>query len=381
MINRNRMVKDFLEFVKIASPSRKEGKFARHVKKIIDGLRLETVFDNAGKTIGGDCGNLIARFKGNRTVPSILLCVHFDTVEPCAGVNPQVKNGIVSQKGKTILGADDKAAIAEIIEMLRVIKEKNLPTGDIEILITVAEEPGLLGAKYLNPKLLKSRFGYVLDTEGTNQVVIKAPAARRLLFKIYGKEAHAGLAPEEGINAIKIAGVALERMRLGRIDYETTANIGIIEGGVARNIVPNLAVMKGEARSHDLSKLTNQVMHMKKCVVDAVKGVNVRVGNKVFKPRVEIEINDDYPKMVLSEKSRSVNLVLRAGKALNRKQVCIAAGGGSDANILNNMGIEMPIISCGMEKVHTKDEFVRIDDMVKVTELLLAIIEENANEL
>jgi tripeptide aminopeptidase len=371
------MIKDFLEFVKIASPSKKEGKFARHIKEILDGLGLQSAFDNASKTIGGDCGNLIARFKGNRKVPSILFCVHFDTVEPCKNVEPQVKDGVISSKGETILGADDKAAIAEIIEMLRVIKENKLPTGDMEILITVAEEPGLLGAKHLNSKLLKSRFGYVLDTEGINRLVIKAPAASRLLFKIYGKEAHAGLAPEEGINAIKIAGMALERMRLGRIDNETTANIGIIEGGVARNVVPNLVVMKGEVRSHDLRKLTTQVMHMKKCVSDVVKGFKTGVGNKEYRARVEMEIEADYPKMDIPKDSKSVKLILRAGEALGRKQTCVAAGGGSDANILNRMGIEIPIISCGMEKVHTKDEFIKINNMVKTTELLLAIIKNN----
>lgn len=377
MINRTRMIKDFVEFVKIASPSKKEKQFASHIKRILDKLGLKTFFDNTGKTINGDCGNLIARFKGNRPVPSIVFCAHFDTVESGAGINPQIKNGIISQKGETILGADDKSAIAEIIEMLRVIKENNIPTGDIEILITVAEEIGLLGAKHFNSKILKSRFGYVLDTEGSNRVVIKAPAAKRLLFNIHGKESHAGMAPEEGISAIKIAGIALGKMRLGRIDHETTANIGIIQGGVAVNIIPNLVVMKGGARSHDLRKLENQVAHMKKCALDAVKGIKIRVGNKKFTPSVKIEIKDSYPKMALSENSRSVKLILKAGKRLDRKLDCIAAGGGSDANIFNNKGIEMPIVSCGMQKVHTKDEFIRIDDMVKATELLLAIINEN----
>lgn len=381
MINQARMVKDFVEFVKIASPSRKEGKFARHIKGIFDKLGLKTSFDNTGKAINGDCGNLIARFKGNRPVSPILFCAHFDTVEPSAGINPQAKNGIISQKGETILGSDDKSAIAEIIEMFRVIKENNLPTGDIEILITVSEETGLFGAKNFNSKLLKSRFGYVLDTEGSDRVVIKAPAAKRLIFNIYGKESHAGLAPEQGINAIKFAGIALEKMCLGRIDHETTANIGLIQGGVAVNIIPNLVVMKGEARSHNTKKLENQVAHMKKCVLDTIKGVKINVGNKNFTPSAKIEIKDDYPRMALSENSRSVKLILKAGKRLGRKLNCVAAGGGSDANILNNRGIEMPIVSCGMQKVHTKDEFIRIDDMTKTTELLLAIVNENLKGL
>jgi tripeptide aminopeptidase len=377
MINRKRMVKNFVEFVRIASPSKKEEKFAKHIKKIFDKLGLKPYFDNAGKAINGDCGNLVARFKGNRTVPSILFCAHFDTVEPSSGINPQIKNGIISQKGETILGADDKSAIAEIIEMLRVIKENDLPSGDIEILITVAEEPGLLGAKNFNTKLLKSRFGYVLDTEGSNRVVIKAPAAKKLLFNIYGKESHAGLAPEQGISAIKIAGIALAKMRLGRIDHETTANIGIIQGGVAVNIIPNLVVMKGEARSHDIRKLKNQVAHMRQCVLDAVKGIKICVGNKKFTAGAKIEIKDDYPKMELSENSKSVKLIMEAGRRLGKDLHCVAAGGGSDANILNNKGIEMPIVSCGMQKVHSKDEFIKIDDMVKTTELLLAIISAN----
>lgn len=378
MIDRNRLVNDFLEFVKIPSPSKKEAQFAKHVKNILDQLELETFFDNAGEKIGGDCGNLIARFKGNQSnVAPLLFCMHFDTVEPCQGVNPQIKNGVITSDGRTILGADNKAAIAEVIETLRVIKENNLSTGDIEILITVAEEIGLLGVKQFDPTLIKARRGYVLDTGGVDRVVIKAPAAKKLLFKIYGKEAHAGVAPEEGINAIKVAGVALAKMRLGRIDKETTANIGVIEGGLARNIVPNLVILKGEARSHSFAKLNSQIAHMKKCFTKAVKFFKTKVNNKQFQAKVEMEIEDDYPRMVISKNSPSIKLILRAGKSLNRIQTCLAAGGGSDANILNQMGLDIPIISTGAEKVHTRDECIKIDNMVKTTELLLAIISEN----
>ena len=220
--------------------------------------------------VGGNVGNLIAKFAG--TVPGsqpLLLSAHMDTVVPGEGIVPILDGDILRTDGTTVLGGDDKSGVAIICEVLRVIKENAIPCSAIDVVFTICEEAGLIGAKCLDVTSLRARTGLVLDSDSVGFLFTRAPAANRMEFRVHGLEAHAGVCPEKGINAIKVAAEGIAQMNLGRIDHETTANIGVIEGGMAVNIVPNQVVLKGEARSHDPDKLKRQTEHMQRCLEEA----------------------------------------------------------------------------------------------------------------
>jgi len=373
MVNRDRLAETFKYLVQIDSVSKEEGAISDEIKNILDTMGAETFIDSAGNKIGSNTGNLIAKFKGNTQAPPLFLNAHMDTVEPGKGVAAILENGVFTSDGTTILGADDKSAIAIILETIEVIKENDLPYGPIEIVLTVCEEIGLLGAKHLDLDLITAKFGYALDATDTEGIVTRAPSANRLEFKIHGKDAHAGAAPEKGINAISLASKAIAKLELGRIDNETTCNIGIIEGGLAINIVPNLVTVKGEVRSHDeekLNKITNEIVLSFKGVVENYKGVAFDDGL----PRLESTIEKDFSHTYISDDHLVVTLARRAAENLGRKMITKTTGGGADANIFFEKGIVTGVLGTGMRDMHTVRESVRLDDMVRTTELLLEII-------
>jgi len=378
MVIRERLANSFVELVKIDSISKKEGKIGEYLKNILTGLGCEVIVDSAKEKVGGETGNLIVRFPGEaRDAPPLLFNSHLDTVSPGEGINPIYKDGTFKTDGSTILGADDKSGIAIILEAIRIIIKKKLPHGDIELAFTIGEEIGLLGAKNLDYLLLKAKIGYSLDSSFPDILIVKAPAANRIDFKIHGLESHAGVEPEKGINAIRVAAEAISQMKLGRIDHETTANIGKIRGGIATNIIPNLVELKGEARSHSEQKLIIQTEHMRNSLAEIIKKYEKEVPGKGILPRMEVKVEKEYPAMDISENAPVVKLAKRAGNLLKRSIKVEAGGGGSDANIFNSRGIEMIILGTGMEKVHSVEEHIRLDDMIESTHLILKIIEEN----
>lgn len=375
MINRERLCREFHCLAAISSPSLGEGTIARYLTERFRALGAEVLDDGAAARIGGEVGNLIARFPANgRESEPLMLSVHMDTVEPCAGVEPVLVDGIFTSAGETILGADDKAGIAEILEALEVVREQGLTHGPLEVVVTVAEEIGLTGAKALDRSLLRARRGIALDTSGVDLVINQAPCANKLRFTITGREAHAGIAPEQGISAIEVAARAIAMMKLGRIDAMTTANIGRISGGQATNIVPRHVTVDGEARSHEPEKLVAQTRHMVECFEEAAVALTRVIDGIPVRPELLAEITDDYPRMAVPANAAVVRLIDAAAARLGRRIEVRAAGGGSDANIFNGHGIETVILGTGMSNVHTVDEFVRVDDMVRVAELLVEII-------
>jgi len=377
MVNRDRLGETFKFLVEIDSISKEEATISSEIRKILESLGAETVVDSAGDKIGGNSGNLIAKFKGNRQAPPLLLNAHMDTVEPGKGITAVLKEGVFTSDGTTILGADDKSAIAIILETIKIIQENNLPYGPIEIVLTVCEEIGLLGAKHLDLSLIESEYGYALDATDTEGIVTRAPSANRLEFKIHGKDAHAGAAPEKGINAISLASKAIAKLEIGRIDQETTCNIGIIEGGRAINIVPNLVTVKGEARSHDeekLSKITDEIVSSFKEVVENYK----EASSDDELPRLEVYVENDFSRTFIPDEHPVVSLACKAAENLGRKMVAKTTGGGADANILFGKGIVTGVLGTGMRDMHTVREYVRLDDMVKTVELLLEIIRVHA---
>ena len=294
MIDRRRLEAEFLDLVRVSSASRREGAIAERLRATLSGFGVPVEEDDAGRAVGGEVGNLLARFPGTAAgAPPLLLCAHMDTVVPCEGVRPVVNGDVVRTDGATVLGGDDKAGIVAILEALRVVRGLGIPHGPVDVLFTICEEFGLLGAKHFDVARLRARTGLVLDVDGVAELVTRAPAANRMEFTVHGLEAHAGVCPEQGISAIKVAAEAIAVMRLGRIDEETTANIGVIEGGFAANIVPNRVRLRAEARSRSLEKLEAQSRHMRACFDQAVARHRVAGDGREHAARVEARIDRD----------------------------------------------------------------------------------------
>lgn len=375
MINRQRLTDEFARLASIASPPLREGAIARYLAGRLTALGAEVLFDQAAAATGGEVGNLIARFPAaGREGEPLLLSVHMDTVEPGGEVVPVLRDGVFTSASGTILGADDKAGIAELIEALEVIREQGVPRGPVEVVVTIAEEIGLVGAKHLDFSLLKARHGFALDTTGIGHMVLRAPGANRIKVEITGREAHAGVAPEQGVSAIQTAALALAAMQLGRIDAETTANFGRIEGGVACNIIPGRVFLEGEARSHDPARLEAQTAHMVACFEQAAVAMTRTIGAETVRPQLLIDIETDYQRMAVAEDAPVTCLALAAAGAAGQQLDIRLGGGGSDANIFNAHGIETIILATGMCDVHSPKESVKVEDMVTVAKLLVEIV-------
>jgi tripeptide aminopeptidase len=329
MINEQRITDEFMRQASIDSPSFKEGEIAQYLEKRFIQLGATVEFDNTGEKIGSESGNMIARFSGTKEGEPFLLSVHMDTVTPAQNVQPLFSDGVFTSAGDTILGSDDKSGIVEIIEAIEVLKEQKIPYVPLEVVVSVCEEQGLLGAKELDFKQFKSSQGVALDTTGVDIVINRAPAANRFNIDIFGHEAHAGVCPEQGISAIQIAAKAIAQMSLGRIDEETTANIGTIHGGLASNIIPNKVSLRGEVRSHNIDKLRTHTDAIISAVEKEVESATISLNGDVKKASMALELNEDFPPMQVSETAPVLKTVLAAGEALGRPQEVRAAGGGS----------------------------------------------------
>lgn len=366
MVNRQRIVDEFLELVQVDSLSREERQMADLLKKKLTGMGFQPEEDGAGQRIGGNAGNILCTVKGDRQVPAILLSAHMDTVVPGLGKKPRVDGDMIYSDGTTILGGDDAAGIVCILEAVRVLQEENIPHGDLQITFTIGEEGGLWGAKNLDYDKIYAKYGFVLDEGGNiGSVAVRAPSQDKIDVVVMGKAVHAGAEPEKGISAIQIAAEAIAQMRLGRIDEETTANVGIISGGRATNIVCDRVEIKAEARSRDQEKLQKQTAHMKACFEAAARkfGGSVQFLSELM-----------YPAFVIEEDDEILAILRKAAKAAGINLKLEATGGGSDTNILNSKGIKAINMSVGMDKAHTVEEQIRITDMERAAGFLVEII-------
>ncbi|MCX6361351.1 MAG: M20/M25/M40 family metallo-hydrolase [Armatimonadetes bacterium] len=371
MTNRARLVESFLELCRINSPSLQEARVADHLRGLLEAMGLEVVRDRAHETIEGQCGNLFATLPGNAPgAEPLFLSAHMDTIEPNPDLVVVADDETLRSDGASILGADDKAGIAPILEALRVIIENKLPHGDIQVVFSISEETGLRGARYMDDSLLGPRCGFVLDTgPPVGTILTSAPAHDIIEATFTGRAAHAGIEPEKGVSAIQVAARAVDTMPLGRIDAETTANIGSIHGGQATNIVCGEVNLRAEARSRSAAKLEAQVQAMEAAM---------RAAADAYSATVAINRFNAYPGYVHSDDALPVRLAASAGASLGLPVSLAGGGGGSDANFLNQRGRCAVVLGTAMRAVHTHQEYVIIDELVASAEWLVAILREAA---
>jgi tripeptide aminopeptidase len=259
-----------------------------------------------------------------------------------------------------------------------VLRERAIPHGDIELVLTICEESGLRGAKHFDTGRLRSRRGLVLDVDGVCELITRAPAANYVNATIHGLAAHAGICPEQGLSAVQIAAEAIAGMRLGRVDEETTANLGVIQGGLASNIVPDRVVVRGETRSLSIEKLEAQTAHMRERFETAAAARSVRVGDRVHRAHVKVDVRRQYQALDVDDDASIVQLVRGAAAACGRTCRTRATGGGSDANVFSSRGIEVANLGCGMRDIHTVNEWVDLQDVMVTAELVLGTVQLNA---
>jgi tripeptide aminopeptidase len=368
LINRERLLSDFIEILKIKSPSKNEMEIGSYVMKRLEKLGLKSKMDDTGNKIGGNAGNITGFLASNdksKKTP-IFFGAHLDTVPLNGEILPEIKNGKLFNADKNcILGADDKVAIAAILEALEVIKENNIKTCNIYVIFTVGEEIAILGAKNLDLKEIKAKIGFVFDGEGDIGTIFnEAPYHDTIEVTITGKAVHAGIEPERGINSIKVASEAIANLKIGRIDSDSTCNIGIIKGGTATNIIPEITYVKAEARSLNPEKLDR--------ITDDIKTGFLQSAEK-YGAKLKIKVEREYNGFKFESDAVPIVMASKALRNMGIEPAISSTGGGSDVNIYNAKGKISVDISSGMEKVHSCNEYVKVAELEKLAGLILEI--------
>ncbi len=365
-IDQERLIADFMTLVSIGSHSREEANVAAYIKGAVEELGYVVAEDHAGDIVGGNTGNLIVRVPGNPNWPTILLMAHMDTVAPGHGVRPIRHADRITSDGKTVLGADDKAGVAGLLHLLTVLHSTKEEHPPLEVVFTICEEVGLLGAKALDRSSLQASYGFVFDSGGPlGSIVTHGPAQAKMKALVHGKAAHAGMAPEKGVSAIEVTSQAIAKMHLGRIDDHTTANIGQIKGGFATNIVCDLVELYAEARSLNDDRLRIQQEHMTQVLQATAKQ------HGVF---AEVDWTASYPSFALPQDSF---LRIIATNAMNRMDVTptfVHSGGGSDANVINSKGIPVINLAVAYQQIHTLEEWISLDNLTGAAQMILEIV-------
>lgn len=369
MVNQERLVNTVMDLIKLDSESKFERKVADYVIAKLQGLGYQVREDQAGEAIGGNAGNVIAYHPGDGQGKSVLFCAHMDTVKPGLGVKPVIQDGVIYSSGDTILGGDDKAGIAAVLEAAETVKEQGIAHGPIQIIFTVAEEIGLLGAKHVDvEQLVPVDAAFFFDSDGLpSEICIAAPYHVDFTVTFNGKATHAGLEPEKGINAIYIMAEAIQQMKLGRIDEETSASFGIVNGGRATNIVTEHVTLWGEARSLSKEKIDAQVEHMRQCCEAAAAK---------FGGTAQIYAVESYSAINLAPDSPTVQMACRAVEKLGLTPNLVKSGGGTDANIFCGKGIPACNLGVGMKNVHSLDECLPIDALALAAKAIVELVKE-----
>ncbi|SHI49858.1 tripeptide aminopeptidase [Dethiosulfatibacter aminovorans DSM 17477] len=366
MFNEQEIVGRFTEYVKTASETGCEGEFYERLIDDLEKLGAAVTVDDAGEKCGSNANNIYAWFEGDESIKPLIFSCHMDTVKPGKDIETIIEDGMIKSKGDTILGSDDKSGITAIMEAMKAVKDKDENHRPIQIIFTISEEGGLKGSKNLDFKRLVSDRCYVFDSSGpVGKIIVQAPAQNKITATIKGKPAHAGIAPEKGVSAIMAGSDAISNMRLLRIDEETTANIGTFEAVGATNIVSPKARIIGEVRSLDREKIAVQTEHMEKCFRESAEKHGAEI---------EIEIEEMYDPYKFGDDEDNVIFVMEKLRSIGVDPYTASSGGGSDANVFNSKGIKAINIACGVNNAHTTDECIKVDELVKLTELVYGMI-------
>lgn len=362
MISKERLQKLFLEMIQIYSPSKGEKEMADWLEQYLTVRHIPFQSDNAGAAYGGNGRNIVAYIKGNQEGMPLGFGAHMDQIEPCKSVKPVIKGDIIRTDGTTTLGGDDKAGIAAILEAVEDILETKANHRDIYLVFTCSEEISMLGTKHMDLGMLPCKDLVIVDAAGdTGAIAYKAPAMEAISITFRGRKAHAGLEPEKGVNAIVAAGKAISQMHIGRIDTETTSNIGRIEGGTVTNIVTDEVTFTAEIRSHSMEKLAAELAHMEQCCKTAADEMGAAY---------ELTHELAYPSLSVDVDCELVKIAEDATAKVGVKPELMVIGGGSDANVLAGHGYRSVIISVGMKDVHTVDESLNIEETHKAAKII-----------
>ncbi|HVM17119.1 MAG TPA: M20/M25/M40 family metallo-hydrolase [Gaiellaceae bacterium] len=357
----------FLELAAITSPPGEERPVADVVARYLRDLALEVEEDDAGARIGANAGNLLCRVPGRGSGTPLFLCAHLDTVPPQGPVEPVVEDGVVRNGAGTILGADNKAAVAAMLVAARRIVAENRAHAGIELLFTPKEEVGLLGAGAFDHTRLEARLGYVYDQAAPiGEIVLGAPTQISIAARFHGRAAHAGMYPEEGRSAIAAASRAIADLRLGRVDEESSANVGLIRGGSARNIVPEWCSFDAEVRSHDAARAAELAQE----VVDACT-----FAAGVEDCQVETQVEETYRAYRFRRDDEVVRLAVAALERVGCEPTFALSGGGADANVFNERGLPCLNLANGMTDIHTPDERIAVADLERMVDVTLALLD------
>lgn len=357
----------FLELAALPSPPGSERAVADRVIAYLDALDLVWDEDDAGPKIDSTMGNLFCRLPGARKGGTpLLFCAHLDTVLPSGPIEPVVEGDIVRNQAGTILGADDKAAVAVMLAAARRIVEEGLPHAGVELLFTPKEEVGLLGAMAFDCGRLEASVGYVYDQAAPiGEIILGAPSQKALHARFHGRASHAGMYPEEGRSAIAAAARAIADLRLGRLDEETSANVGLIEGGTARNIVPEWCSFGAEARSRDDGKLAEVVQEMLDAIAFAAS---------ISDCTVEVDVQHGYSGYVFREDDLAIRLAVDGLRRAGYEPRTNFSGGAADANVFNERGLPCVNLANGMADIHTPDERIAVADLHGMVEVTLGLV-------
>lgn len=372
-MNETRLVEEFCKLVEIDSPSFGEREMADQCKKYLLELGFTVHEDNAGLHYKGNCGNVYGFLKGELEGEPLLFSAHMDTVEPSKGKKAVVhSDGRITSDGSTVLGADDISGIVAILEALRTIKERKLKHRSIEVLFPIAEEVYILGSDIFDYSMIRAKEAYVLDLTGAvGEAALSAPTLVSFTAKIIGKASHAGFAPENGVHAIAVAASAISQINQGKIDENTTVNIGMIEGGLAKNIVPELCTIQGEVRSLDHNKSLSEIGKIKEVFEEAANKFKASLQFTSSFGCIAYDIEKTHPVVVNYEK---------ACNKLGIETKYIKTFGGSDNNNFVRHGITGIVIACGMNKVHSTQEYTEISELMKCSNIVFELMTNEVTE-
>jgi tripeptide aminopeptidase len=360
----------FLELAAIASPSGEERPVADRVLGYLRDCGLKPDEDGTGPEVGSTMGNIYVSLEPIAPGEPLFFCAHLDTVPPVEAIDPVVEEGIVRNRNQGILGGDNKAAVAAMLDATRRVLAEGRPHAGIELVFTSMEEVGLIGAYAFDQDRLHARTGYVYDDAAPiGGVILGAPSAHLLEVTFHGRSAHAGMYPEEGRSAIAAAARAISEMPLGRIDEETTANVGTIAGGTAANVVPDLCTFVGEARSHDERKLAEQVQAMQDALTFAAG---------VSECEVETRMTRTYTAYRFTRDDLPVRLAADALGRCGFDPAYRLSGGAADSNVFNERGLQCVNLANGMTDIHTPDESISVADVESMVDVTLALIDAAA---